>query len=323
MLVEQGAPLSMVLRFVLYVLPFSLMFTLPWGFLTAVLLVYGRLSSDNELTAMRMSGRSLWRIGLPVLLLGGLFCGFSYWLNTEVAPTAKLKIAELLFATASKDPNALLREGQLQTRFSGQRMLIEKREGDRLLGFHLYQNESDQQPGMTVHAKEVKLDLESDAKMLRLTLFDAVIETETDSGERQLAMIDEMPWQLDLSKVGQAKEKPNRFTNRQIREKLKQGDLDVNLRKAYELEHKKRFSFSFACLALGVVGIPLGVRHSRKETSAGFGVGLGIALGYFILLELADSLASKQIALADLILWMPNMVALGIGLLLFYRVTRA
>ena len=56
LLVENKAPISIVLEFIFQVIPFSLMFSIPWGFLTAVLLVYGRLASDNELTSMRMSG---------------------------------------------------------------------------------------------------------------------------------------------------------------------------------------------------------------------------------------------------------------------------
>ncbi|MEM9281969.1 MAG: LptF/LptG family permease, partial [Verrucomicrobiota bacterium] len=51
-----------VLRFVMNVLPFSLIFTIPWGFLTAVLLVFGRLSADNELISLRMAGLSATRI---------------------------------------------------------------------------------------------------------------------------------------------------------------------------------------------------------------------------------------------------------------------
>ncbi len=65
LLVENKAPISIVLEFIFQVIPFSLMFSIPWGFLTAVLLVYGRLASDNELTSMRMSGMSLWRLKRP------------------------------------------------------------------------------------------------------------------------------------------------------------------------------------------------------------------------------------------------------------------
>ena len=56
LLVESGAPPSIVIDFILQVIPFSLTFSVPWGFLTAVLLVYGRLAADNELTSMRMAG---------------------------------------------------------------------------------------------------------------------------------------------------------------------------------------------------------------------------------------------------------------------------
>ena len=50
LLVEQHAPPGLVFRFILNLVPFSLMFTIPWGFLSAVILVFGRLSGENEIT---------------------------------------------------------------------------------------------------------------------------------------------------------------------------------------------------------------------------------------------------------------------------------
>ena len=43
LLVRSDAPLDQILTFLAYILPFSLTFTIPWGFLTAVLLVFGKL----------------------------------------------------------------------------------------------------------------------------------------------------------------------------------------------------------------------------------------------------------------------------------------
>lgn len=74
LLVNKGAPVSFVAIFILQLLPYSLVFTIPWAFLAAVLLTFGRLSSDQEITALRSSGMSLYRIATPVLLLG---LGFS------------------------------------------------------------------------------------------------------------------------------------------------------------------------------------------------------------------------------------------------------
>ena len=85
LLVENKAPISIVLEFIFQVIPFSLMFSIPWGFLTAVLLVYGPLASDNELTSMRMSGMSLWRLSAPAIAIGIALSGLCYWINIDLS----------------------------------------------------------------------------------------------------------------------------------------------------------------------------------------------------------------------------------------------
>ena len=89
LLVEQKAPLGLVLRLVISILPLSLMYTLPWGFLSAVLLVFGRLSSNHEITSFRVAGVSLLRLSAPVFVIGILLSLGSFWLNTNVIPQSK------------------------------------------------------------------------------------------------------------------------------------------------------------------------------------------------------------------------------------------
>src|SRR3712207_1604955 len=69
LLVNQDVPAEYLFTFIAYVLPFSLIFTIPWGLLTSVLLVFGRLSADNELTALRANGVSLSRICAPLAII--------------------------------------------------------------------------------------------------------------------------------------------------------------------------------------------------------------------------------------------------------------
>ena len=59
LLVNHDVPMEYLITFIAYVLPFSLIFTIPWGLLTAILLVFGRLSADNELIALRSNGVSV------------------------------------------------------------------------------------------------------------------------------------------------------------------------------------------------------------------------------------------------------------------------
>lgn len=62
LIVEQRVPLPLVGKFILNVFPMSLMFTIPWGFMAAIMLVFGRLSQEQELNALQLGGLSLPRI---------------------------------------------------------------------------------------------------------------------------------------------------------------------------------------------------------------------------------------------------------------------
>src|SRR6202051_4134578 len=81
LLVNHDVPVEYLLSFIAYVLPFSLIFTIPWGLLTAILLVFGRLSADNELTALRCNGVSIGRICIPLVVIPLLCTVASLWLN--------------------------------------------------------------------------------------------------------------------------------------------------------------------------------------------------------------------------------------------------
>src|SRR5437588_397221 len=69
LLVNHDVPVEYLVSFIAYVLPFSLIFTIPWGLLTAILLVFGRLSADNELIALRSNGVSVPRVCVSLAFL--------------------------------------------------------------------------------------------------------------------------------------------------------------------------------------------------------------------------------------------------------------
>ena len=92
LMINKNMPLGSVLVFVLLILPFSLTFTIPWGFLKALLLVLGRMSADNELVAIRTNGVSLLRVCAPVFLVAIWLSGLCLWINADVVPRAEEKM---------------------------------------------------------------------------------------------------------------------------------------------------------------------------------------------------------------------------------------
>src|SRR6478609_2138840 len=100
LLVNHDVPMEYLITFIAYVLPFSLIFTIPWGLLTAILLVFGRLSADNELTALRSNGISIGRICIPLVFIALICTAVSVWLNVQVAPAAQEEMRSTVFNLA-------------------------------------------------------------------------------------------------------------------------------------------------------------------------------------------------------------------------------
>ena len=109
-LVDNTLSLERFGQFILHILPFAIAYTVPWGFLSAVLLTFGRLSADNELVAMRMSGRSMWRLCTPVFVIAVALSGLCFWLNLTVSPQSKWKMKRIVKDVLSDDPSIIFRE---------------------------------------------------------------------------------------------------------------------------------------------------------------------------------------------------------------------
>lgn len=318
-LLDSGASPIIVLEFVLQVIPFSLMFTLPWGFLTAVLLVFGRLSADNEFTSMRMAGLSMWRISAPSFLIATVFCGISYWINIDIAPQAKSAISELLIKIASHDPKSLLDSSQSVIKFNNQQLIIDKREGDNISGFHLYQKATPNQGSVALHAENVELSFDQETKILTLQMSKVFAEEKGDKGVSQAGLSEKMPYTINMGNMQHKKRKANRFTNTELDEELNNPDLPEAERAQFSTEKTRRITFSLACLVFAFIGVPLAIQTRRKDTSSGFVYGIAIASLYFIALIFADLSRKSLTIIPHILLWMPNVIGLFVGIYLFRK----
>lgn len=328
LLVDQKAPLELLVSFVMSVIPASLMYTLPWGFLSAVLLVFGRLSSHQEITCFRVSGMSLSRLAVPVFLIGALLSMVSLWLNVEMVPRAKASTKELLYRQATKDPNSMLKPGVAQGNFTDssgalQKLLIEGRDGQWVEGFHFYQLPDNFEESTYIHASRAALSVDEEKSQLRIKLENAYIESRNPDDVPDMVLTQRLePLLIDLKNPRQRLTKVSGMTNQQIREVLRESESEpVGLPAARVVELKatliKRYSFSMACLAFAFIAVPLGMTARRSDTSRGLIISLGIGSGYFMITVLAEQF--KSLGMATLMLWMPNLLCVGLGVWLFRK----
>src|SRR5438067_4752379 len=124
LLLNHDVPLDYVLNFIGYLIPFSLTFTIPWGFLTATLLVFGKMSAENEMTALRSSGVSIVRVCTPIFLMSVIFCGICLWLGADVAPRAQGKMRDSLLHLVTTNPLVLFGSDQVITQFPNRKIYV-------------------------------------------------------------------------------------------------------------------------------------------------------------------------------------------------------
>lgn len=325
--------IGFVIKFMLYILPFSLSLTIPWGFLTAILLIFGRLSADNELVSLRMAGLSMFRICAPIAVLAGGLTLLCFWINMSVAPVMKQKLKVMLpnmiFNLAKNNPEGLFTHQQVMTDIPGHMVYAEKTE-DGLINFQMIKLDERKRPEVFVIAKKVKLvsEMVDGTPSVVMEMEDAYFELKSDPDPRNFTEVQPyfadfapMSISLDRLKKKKGKVKPETLKFGELMKELKGGGLDRGRRSSLRTEVSLRFSFSLACVTLALIAVPLGITAQRRETSIGFAMSLLVGITYFLLMTIAEMMRTKEHLFPHLLVWVPNLIFLGLGFYLFRRLS--
>ncbi len=324
-----------VTRLVLLLFPFVLTYALPMGLLTGVLLVLGRLSAQHEITAMRAAGLGFGYIARPVFFLGSLAVVLALAINYSYLPRARTEYHVLLSEALKASPLGFLVPKTFIRDFPGVVVYVGDKQGTVLRDCWVWRLDDQKRVTQLVHANSGRVDYDLAAGKLLLTLTDATGETrdvkdpEDFSSPQPLATLGEAPFELKNFF------NPQIFTRKQawwsldelLAERRRLAALPrspENDRAAMQLEItlNEKGALALAAFSLTLLAIPLGIRVSRKETSANLAVAVFCALGYYFLTVMVGWLGRHPELRPDLLLWIPNLVLLAVGGTLFWRLDR-
>ncbi len=324
MVVNRGVPALEVLKLFSYILPGFLEVTVPMAVLLAVLVAFGRLSSDSEITALKTSGVSLYQLLRPVAVFAGAVYVVALLVSMYARPWGNTHLRRGLYEIAKSRASAGIREKVFTDDFAGLVLYVEHIEppGNMLRGVLISDTREAQRN--RIFAKVGILVPNEPLHLLTLRLLDGSVHT-LDQKDHSYHRTDFTTYDITLdlntalSNVHARQSDPSEMTLTELRAAMaaKADAGTPAFGEAVELQRK--FSIPFACLAFAAIGIPLGIQPTRSVRSRGFSLSLVVIFIYYILLTLGESMGERGVWPAAVAMWFPNVLLTLLASVLLVR----
>jgi lipopolysaccharide export system permease protein len=321
MVVNRGVSLKDVVLLVAYVMPAFLELTLGMAVLLGVLLGFGRMSSDQEMTAARACGVSLYRLAAPVMLFAIVVYVIASWFAFSVRPWATAQLHNRIYLMGRATITAGIREKAFNDDIPGIIIYVDhiSDNDEALHGVMISDSRAKQQNTIIARRGIILPDDQRGGTTLRLfngSVFGA--EPATDSTHVTSFHI------YDLS----IQPKGSLATLERDPEELSYSALKADIAAARargkpdygaEAELAVKYTVPIATLLFAIIGIPLGLKPARGGHSERFGVAVALFFLYYALMKVGRTLAEHGRLNAFVALSIPDLAFAALALWLFVR----
>ncbi len=316
-------------------IPFTLSFVIPMSVLTTVLLHFGRLSADGEITALKSSGISLWQVAAPIIFCSILLSCVCLYINAELSPRSHFARREMLRDLGEEDPLALLDEGRFVSDFPGVKVYIGKKDNSQLEDIILYQFD-EKGVRAEVRAKSGQVHFNSETRVMeihlekvRLTEYDKT--NPEDLTKSRTLSADSYPVTLDLRQMLKKsviyKKAPDMTFSELVAAlpNVRQAFPDIQeenvprMRAKMAVDANQRLALALSCFSFTLLAIPLGIRSHRKESSIGIGLALVLLFMFYMFIIVSDAMVDRPEWRPDMIPWIPVVSCQLIGFFLLKK----
>jgi lipopolysaccharide export system permease protein len=312
--VLRGMPLLVALQLFVYRLPAIIVYIFPMAMLLAALLTFSRLSHDSEIIAFKASGVSLYRLIIPVLVLGLLVSGANLLFSEIVVPESNRAAKSLLVETSTKTQPKLqknvfmpeLDQGVLKRIFYAATI-----KGDAMSDVIVQEFDSGQL-AQIITAKEARWQSGKNSWLFK----NGIIYLIAESGEyKHLIKFDEQTIAIKYSPADflSGDRNPDDMTIAQLKDyialKEKMGAETTD----WKIQLNMKMSIPFASLVFALLGAPLGLSPRRASSSIGLGLSILVIFFYYIVTFISMAIGETKLIFPGLSAWLPNFITGYVG----------
>lgn len=322
-----GVSPKLIGQFALVSFPETMQWTMPLALLVSSVLVFSRMSADSEIAAMRACGVNLLSVMKWPIAFSLLCVALGCYINNEIVPRGHEVRRSLKTKVSVNTGIDLLEPGHVIDDFPKMKIYFGAKEGNWLYDIVVldYSQKVDR---MITASKalvfsegtDIKLDLyqmtvdpldENHPTMARANRFpyvvkDAIKEAKYSKKDKDLnfgEILKKIELQKKFVKLAQGKGKV-KGTEKNLRKR----DLSKT-----KTELSKRFVFAMASFCFVLVGVPLGIKAQRKESSIGMAISLAISLGYYMIVILMLSMQKNFAIHPEFLIWLPVLACFAIA----------
>ena len=309
-----GVSAALIGKFALVSFPETLQWTIPLSLLVSSVLVFSRLSADSEIAAMRACGVNLLAVMRYPILFALACSAMGAWVNNEIVPRGHEVRRSLKTSVSVSTGLDVLEPGRWIDDFPKVKIYFGSKEGawlkDLIVMDYSYPKIDrmidENHPGMmrvsrysyvvkdALQEKEYKKKIK-DLRFMELwrSISDSYAQEKT--AMERLFNLKKDGWAPAEAKAKFAADPEAKALRREIRRSRSKSKVELS----------KRFVYAMASLCFVLVGVPLGIRAQRRESSIGMAMSLLIAMSYYLVVLLMLSLQKNYSMHPEFVIWTP------------------
>jgi lipopolysaccharide export system permease protein len=328
-LVNKGAPVFLVLRFLVFRIPQATPLAFPFACLFGTLLGFGRLAADNEINAMRTSGVPFRRIIRLPIVFGVAVAAASFLINERVAPTATelstRSFYQILYRsqTLPIEPNIFRADPSTGNVFYIQSVAPD---GKTMQNVQIYMPnritalpkiltaESARIDGTEiVLSRAIQTTIKANGKIDAIDVMAKEIRLSLpmgDNGAQFLSSAFNDTYTMDTKRLSQ---------DIKFRKQTGQGGTDLAGR---ELTLGTKYAYPFAAFIAVLIAVPLAVRFGKKGRTLGIVLSIVMLFVYYALVAVSGAFGKNGALDPYLAAWLPNILVASAGAWLVWQEDR-